>query len=271
MTIRSKINGLKEIWHFDNRWQLICSRLFFSAEPIDVYRYRGMDILVDHSAGDANGAREILISRMYRQFLEPLRFTAPVTVLDLGANNGGFPLLLHALGIPIKKVVSVELNPNTFSRLRFNLERNLRCEFTALNIGVCGENRELEVTLGSGGAGDNIYQPHAASGPASSNGSKVYRLPGRTLDDIFATALGSDRVDICKMDIEAAEYEVFETPHHQGLAKCRYLIIEIHDRPDRDPQPIYDELTRFGFGEIERTDSSDPNVHCFVNQRFASI
>ena len=48
---------------------------------------------------------------------------APANVLDLGANNGGFPLLLHTSGIELKKVVSVEFNPRTFARLNFNLTR----------------------------------------------------------------------------------------------------------------------------------------------------
>ncbi len=47
-----------------------------------------------------------------------MKLEGPINVLDLGASNGGFPLLLHADGIPLKKVVSVEFNRNTFRGFR---------------------------------------------------------------------------------------------------------------------------------------------------------
>jgi hypothetical protein len=150
MSLTSKLNGFKEIWYFDNRWQLLINRLFFRRERINIYRLKGMNILVDHLAGDANGAREIIVSPMYRQFIPEMKLASPVNVLDIGANNGGFPLMLRANNIALKKVVSVEFNPNTFMRMRFNLERNAGCEFTGLNAAICGEARSLEVSLGEG-------------------------------------------------------------------------------------------------------------------------
>jgi hypothetical protein len=157
MEWRNKINGVKEIWHFDNRWQLVLSRLFFSSEKLNVYRYKGLDILEDHSAGDANGAREVLTSSMYRQFLSLMNLSGEINVLDLGTNNGGFPLLLKSENVRIKKLACVEFNPRTFSRMRFNIERNFDCEFIGLNVAVCGENKEIEIALKAGSTGDSIY------------------------------------------------------------------------------------------------------------------
>ena len=61
-------------------------------ERLQIYKFNGLEILTDHDAGDTNGAREVLTSPMYRRFLPKMRFEAPANILDLGANNGGFPL-----------------------------------------------------------------------------------------------------------------------------------------------------------------------------------
>jgi FkbM family methyltransferase len=263
MSLTNKLNGLKEIWYFDNRWQLLFSRLFFRHERINIYRLKGMNILVDHLAGDANGAREIIVSPMYRQFIPSMKLDAPVNVLDIGANNGGFPLMLRANEVRLKKVVSVEFNPNTFMRMRFNLERNAGCDFTGLNAAICGESRELEVRLGEGGAGDSIY----TSG-ASTNG-RLYRLQGMTFDEIYTENFAGEVVDICKIDVEGAEYEIFSTPHHQNLTRCRYLIIEIHEGQGKNPASVIDRLKQLKFIELPATEQVEPAVHFFANTELA--
>jgi FkbM family methyltransferase len=259
MSLRNKLNGFREIWYFDNRWQLLLNRLFFRDERINIYRLKGMNILVDHFAGDANGAREVIVSPMYRQFIPQMKLDSPVNVLDIGANNGGFPLMLRANQISLKKVVSVELNPNTFMRMRFNLERNSGCDFTGINAAICGEAREFEVRLGEGSAGDSIYAQEEAS-----NG-ELFHVKGMTFDDIYSSTFGEQIVDICKMDVEGAEYEVFSTPFHQKLTRCRYLIIEIHDGDGRNPGEVIERLEQLKFKEQLPPARSEPAVHFFVN------
>lgn len=104
MSIRNKLHGLKSLWNFDNRYQLLLSRLLFRSNPLNIYRLDGMEILVDHSAGDESGTRLLLTSPMYQQFLPQLNFTKPINVLDLGGNGGGFGLMLKRNRVPIKKL-----------------------------------------------------------------------------------------------------------------------------------------------------------------------
>ena len=260
MSLKNKLNGLKEIWYFDNRWQLLFSRLFFRHERINIYRLKGMNILVDHLAGDANGAREIIVSPMYRQFLPQMKLDSPVNVLDIGANNGGFPLMLRANDIELKKVVSVEFNPNTFGRMRFNLERNAGCEFIGINAAICGEAREIEVRLGEGSVGDSIYAANVES-----SGAHLYHLNGMTFDEIYSSTFGEEKVDICKIDVEGAEYEIFNTPHHDRVTRCRYLIIEIHEEQGRNPNDVVRRLSELEFVEQPPVQMVEPAVHFFVN------
>lgn len=252
--MKSKINGIKEIWRFDNRWQLIASRLFFPSEKINVYRYKGLEILEDHAAGDANGAREVLTSPMYRQFLPQMNLPNEINVLDLGTNNGGFPLLLKSENIQIKKLVCVEFNPKTFSRMRFNIERNFDCEFVCLNAAVCGENKEIEVALKDGGStDDSIYD--------SRKNGKKYLVQGLTFDAIYERTFNNEIVDLCKIDVEGAEFEIVGGGECQNLKKCRYLLMEIHHGETRKRAVVLQKLNALGFKEIGGETRVAENLH----------
>ncbi|HEX6123866.1 MAG TPA: FkbM family methyltransferase [Pyrinomonadaceae bacterium] len=262
MSLKNKIRGLKEIWQFENRLPLILTRTLFPRERLYVYRYKGVEFLTDVAGGDANGARQVLTSPMYLRFLPQMTFDGPINVLDIGANNGGFPLLLAAHGVRIKKVVAVELNPNTFLRLRFNLERNLDCEVVTLNAAICGEARSLNVSLGEGSSGDSIYNGSSASG------RKAFEIEGVTVDDVCDRHFERETIDICKIDIEGAEFEVFSHPLHECLRRCRYLIMEIHEGEGRSPDKILPALARIGFVPRLQPPDADPAVFFFANSNF---
>lgn len=263
MSWRTKINGWREMRYFDNHWHLVFSRLIFPRESLNIYRYKNLEILTDRLAGDLNGAREVLTSPMYRKFLPHMQLDKPLNVLDLGANNGGFPLLLKSEGLQLKKVVCVELNPKTVSRLRFNLERNLENDFTVLNAAVCGKNCVLQVSLGTGSVSDNIYE-----GEYIEN-SKTYMIKGLTFDEIFDEHLANETVDICKVDVEAAEYEIFNVEMPRNLSKCRYLIMEIHPRNGKNRQQLIENIRNQGF-ETTISDAPKDDVWFFrnLNQSF---
>ena len=264
MSIKSKVEGMRAIWRFDNRWELLLSRTVFRNDNLNIYRIKGMEILVDHGAGDPNGARHLLVSSMYQHLLGRMKLQGAINVLDLGANGGGFPLMLHANQIRLRKLACVEFNPNTFSRMRFNIERNLDCEFIGINAAICGERRALEIRLGSGSTGDSIYQQPQPTGARS------YRIDGLTFDDIYNASFAGEVIDICKMDVEGAEYEVFAAANHQCVSRCRYLIIEIHRVDGQSPEEVIAELKRQGFVEIPRDSQNDPDVYLFGNTRLDS-
>ncbi len=68
MNIRNKIEGLKEVWTFDNRLWLAFTKVLFPREQLHVYRYKGIDFLTDHARGDGRGAREVIALPVYRRF-----------------------------------------------------------------------------------------------------------------------------------------------------------------------------------------------------------
>jgi FkbM family methyltransferase len=262
MSLVNKIRGFKEVWAFDNRLWLAFTKIFFRNENLHIYRFNGIEILVDHAGGDSNGAREVLTSPMYSRFLPQMKLDGPANVLDLGANNGGFPLMLHTSGVKLKKVVSVEFNPRTFVRLHFNLTRNLPGEVIPVNAALCGKNCTIDVTLGNGGASDSIYEK------ASDANATNYAIQGITLDDFYKTYFDNDVIDICKIDVEGAEFEVFLEPHHESIEQCRYLIMEIHERGERRKEEIIPVIERLGFVRQDPDTDADPTVHFFINSKF---
>ena len=254
MSLRTKLNALKSLWAFDNRYQLLLSRVFFRRNSLNVYVLQEKEILIDHSSGDAVGVRETITSRMYKQFLPHMNLPTSVNVLDIGANGGGFPLLLQLNHIKIKKLVCIEFNPNTYQRLKFNIVRNIQCDFIGMNVACCGAPKEYDVFLGRGGTSDSLYTSYQGEG------GKVYSVTGMTLDEIYVRTFKQESGDICKIDIEGAEYEIFDSPHHASIANFRYLIIEIHSIPNRNKLELIKKIENCGFSRL----SKDPEEDVFL-------
>jgi FkbM family methyltransferase len=190
-----------------------------------------------------------------------MKFSGPINVLDIGANNGGFSLMLKAQGLKVKKVVCVELNPNTFSRLRFNIERNLDCDLFCLNAAINGDGRDLTVRLETGSAGDSIYR--------ESSTGKLYEINGITFDGIYESCFPDEVIDLCKIDVEGAEFEVFSGAQSNQIRNVKYLLIEIHHNDSYNRQTLIDKLIDAGFEERQGEDKTHPNshyVHFFVNK-----
>lgn len=251
----NKLDGLKQIWQFDNRWHLLLSRFLFKNERLNIYKYKGLEFVTDHRNGDANGARELLTSEMYKEFLPQMDLSGkPLSILDLGSNNGGFPLLLASEKLPIKKLACVELNPNTFSRMRFNVETNIECEFFAINAAVCGEKRDFQMKFDTGNTANNIYSE-------TSFDEKSIKIEGLTFDEIYGNVFGEEAVDLCKIDVEGAEFEIFETENHQKISKCRNILIEIHHEKNRPRDAVRNRLKNLGFTEIKGEEKNKENAH----------
>ncbi|MGE0813628.1 MAG: FkbM family methyltransferase [Vicinamibacterales bacterium] len=258
MSVESKLRGLRQILQFDNRLHLLLQRLFFRGDVLAVYRKGPLEILVDQGGGDANGAPEVLTHPMYADHLAYLVTAHPARVLDVGANNGGFPLFLALHGVRFERLVSVELNPRTCTRLRFNLERNIPGDVRVVNAALAGTARTFELALGAGSVADSLY---ARSDNASGAATVV---AGRTFDELFDAHFAGQDVDICKIDVEQAEYEVMANPGHDRLRRCRLLVMEIHAVPGRSPSEVIDPILALGFELLPQ--GRDTSVFVFRNR-----
>ena len=260
---RNSNAGFREIMAFDNRWEIVLRRLFFRNTGIITYRKGGMEIVVDHHGGDETGTRACLVSDMYRSLLPSMKLEKPITLLDIGSNGGGFALMLADAGYRLRKVAAVEMNPRVFARMQLNITQNLDVEHALFNAAVCGEADTIEAEMGRGSTGESI----AGSKGRSSHGQmRTSRIEGITFDQLFDRAFSAlETVDLCKMDIEGSEYGIFSHGHCARLARCAYLIVEIHAVPGTSPQSVIDAINQHGFVEMPRPTRGEPDVFCFRN------
>ena len=256
--LQNRAQGFLDVLHFDNAVQLVLARLFFRTS-LEVYVFRGLRIVVDHRGGDAAGTRAVLATSMYRRFLKYLPKAEICTILDLGANGGGFPCLLVANGYHLKKVVCVEMNPNTFRRLQFNIQTNLPlANPVCLNQAVAATAGMAQLHFGEGSTGESLYE--AKGEDVTSKPSYPIKLT--TLGELVEDQFGVHEIDLCKIDIEGAEYDVLTDSSKEALKRCRNLIIEIHRSRDATPKDILDRLREFGFQRISG-DTTELGVHLF--------
>lgn len=261
-----KIRGLKEMLAFDNGWQLVLSRLLFRSTSLVVYRIKDCEFLVNQHAGDVNGIRSLLTTRMYSQFLDQLTgvHEKPLNVFDLGSHVGGFPILLHLHGLKINRLSCVELNPATYLRMCFNIANNLKCEFVPVNGAVCGERRRFSLQLGQGSTSDSIYEKE-------NNRQNLSRLSsctveGWTFDELARQAFpNQDVIDICKIDVEGAEYDIFlGSRSHDTIRRCAYLIMEIHPHNAYSASQLIERLG--GYKIVPIAHDTEEDVFLFKNE-----
>ncbi len=249
MSIKGMLANLRVFLQFDNWPTLLLNRVFDRKTGLVVYRKGGLEILIDHRGGDQNGTRTCLATDMYRRYLSRIDRGGAHRVLDLGANGGGFPLLLRLSNIDLAQVVCVEMNRPTWLRLLVNLATNLGDKATGINAAVSGMPADSEILLqpSRGDTGLSVdrnradsSQPHVA-------------VRTTTLEALYEQHFEGHDIDICKIDIEGAEYGVLGSSSDGMLQKIRNLIIEFHD-PAQTPACV-SRLLRLGFTEI--TDQGD--------------
>jgi FkbM family methyltransferase len=246
-----KLDALRKIVTFDNWPMLILARVFDRKTGFVVYRKNGMDILVDYRGGDENGVRECIASVMYRRYLPSLVLPGPVRVLDLGANGGGFPLMLALAGVQVGQVVCVEMNPLTCTRLQVNLATNLGDAAFAINAAVCGLPVGSEILLNPsrGSTSYSMYTEQAGSS------TPHVSIRTTTLQALYDQYFANEFVDICKIDIESAEYDLIAASSDDLLRKIKYLFIEFHDAA-RTPA-LLQRLIELGFVQIAVQDGHE--------------
>lgn len=252
MSISTRIAGFKAMMCFDNRWQLVVNRLLFNTN-IDIYRYKGSKFIVDYDGGDAAGVRECLTSDMYRQLLPYMKLAGPLSMLDCGANGGGFPLLFHTEGYQLSKVVSVEMNPYTYCRLQYNLLNNLPGEVCCINSIVEDAVSDHCIRFGSGSTGDSLFNANVTG--------KQFTIASTNIDRLIRSYFENSIIDITKIDIEGAEYIIFSGEHYSLLKQSRYLVIEIHLVSGHTSAEVVDKIRHLGFELIVH----DSDVYLFSN------
>lgn len=263
MSVKNKMNGLFACLNFDNPFQLILSRLIFCKSRFVAHRLNGVQFVSDQEGGDECGLRPCLIEGMYDPFIKAtgiIKSTSPLKVVDIGANAGGFSLIFSVFKIQVEKLVAVEMNPLTYSRMRLNLLTNFGPQAIPINAAIGGYSINLNVPFTFGGTGESVnFSEEACKSACKSS----FIVPMRTLDDLLNSEFEGQKIDLLKMDIEGSEWEILEFGRCQRLRDCRHLLIELHPNARFGVADFKIAIQRYGFSLVDIHNSNAENVFLF--------
>ncbi len=260
--ITQKLQAIKEFLFFSNWPILMAGRLPFFKSRFAMYQKDNISFITDYKGGDSTGARHLLSSGLYEDFINFIlnKEASLGTLLDVGANNGGFILdLFRRLSRPPQKIVAIEFNYMTYLRLQFNVLYNAgrSTEIQLVNGAAAGVTGWLDVEDNDGSTGNNIYK--------SQSKLPMRKVPAMTFDDVYGTYFNPGIIDLCKVDIEGAEYEFLADLTSTKLACVKYLVIEIHSGKSYNPQELIDRLISRGFILAIAGNAKSPEVYLFKN------
>ena len=130
-------------------------------------------------------------------------------IFDLGANMGLFSIAAKSR-YPTATIVAYEPHPATFALLKKNAPFA-----TVYQCAAAGKTGMVHIQAD----GKSIERKLVDEGGIP--------VEAQSLDDIL---FGVDHVDLLKVDIEGAEFELFEQAHEATIAKIKDLIIEVHGK-----------------------------------------
>ena len=194
---------------------------------------------------------EIFLDRCYQPTPDFIP-RAGWTVVDLGANMGFFSC--QAAGAaPGVRVVSVEPLPGYQAVLKRNLQDNAFSQATLVAGAICGEaNQIIPLTVWYNAAGE------LKTGQIPPDAAKVETIQaqGHTLAEVFAAGQ-VDRCDLLKVDIEGAEYELFEKIPAALWQRIERVVMEVHQDKTHSAQQIVRSLEKNGFKVQMKNEGSD--------------
>jgi FkbM family methyltransferase len=255
--IQHRWNGLQALVQFDNWPFLVIQRCCFQT-PM-VYRKGNVRFLVDRASGDQHGLTDCVTGDIYSRHFLRLAKMRPLRVLDLGANIGGFGLALILSGFEIERIVAVEMNLRTHARLAYNLVNNIGPRAALVHAAVCNTKRNIQVADNDGWVGNSIYD-------RSLNDTPTVEVPGLTLDELTMSYFPNERVDMLKMDIEFAEYEVLFSETCKSVVQYDHLLIEIHEDEHHKKEGLIRRLDELNFEMIAGNGNQGTDVYFFENR-----
>jgi len=171
------------------------------------------------------------------------------TIVDLGASVGLATLRLLA-SHPNARVVAVEADPVLIPRLRENVSDLPVTVVHAAIAGGAGERQFYRSDMDSWG--NSLENTSSRQAPVT--------VPAISLAELL-DAHDLDGVDLLKLDVEGAEWEIFDGPVDPRVAA---IVGEVHSREEKTPASFIQRLS--DTMEVE-TISADKHQATFIAKR----
>ena len=183
-------------------------------------------------------------------------------IVDIGANIGLFTFYAY-MKFPKSKIISVEANPNNFKILQKNINQNKLHDCVKVFNNVCSSfTGKQPFYLSTNPGWSSSYNKRGAE-----NGEMIYLEP-LSLSKLFQLN-NINRVDVLKIDIEGAEYDILLNDDFLDNYPIKELFVEVDKNP-RDKNYTFSQLTNllekhFESICITNIDSEYPLIHCKRN------
>ena len=172
-------------------------------------------------------------------------------ILDVGASTGVFSLYAAA-SAPRSRLIALEPMPSAYALLRDNVRLNgFEGRVEVHHAAVAAETGEIELFIEA----DGLFFPSVLA-PGATNAKSV-RVPSVTLAEALERH-APDGVDLLKLDIEGAEYDVLYGASPETLSRIGEIRMEAHDLDDgeRSVAALRRFLAQVGFTLVH--DRQDP-------------
>lgn len=204
-----------------------------NGDLIESRKKRIKEVAVSKPVMDITNTEPIFMN--YEEFFvegvyEHLDFKNLKTVLDIGANVGLWTKYILSKGA--KEVFCFEPNKEAVNHLVNTLKNDDNTYI--FDKAVYKENTSLEFFVDdSNSITSSIYsiQGHVPS----------YKVEAITLDEAIAKT-GENKIDLVKIDIEGAEFDIIENLSEETAAKIESFLIEYHDFLFEDGQEKLERL-----------------------------
>ena len=158
--------------------------------------------------------RQIFLDNEYALNIPPAGIK---TIID-GGSNIGLAAVYFARLFPEAKIIGIEPDENNYQLAVKNTKALPQVKLIKAGLWskVCMLKTKFDSALGEWG----ITVEDEASGTGG--------LQAFTIDHIM-NEYKLDHIDILKLDVEGAEYEIFSSANPEWIRKTRYIVIELHD------------------------------------------
>jgi FkbM family methyltransferase len=168
------------------------------------------------------------------------------TVVDAGANVG-LASLYYLAKYPGVKIVAIEANPKAVEKLRGTFADNPSVTIEPVAISGAAGRTKMWIDRSSG---SNLNASITGRDVETMDNFDVVEVETRTADSIFP-----EHVDLLKLDIEGAEYDVLRSPTIiPGRVKA--IVLEAHDLDRRRAE--FEELRHLLIGRGYQSVTPDP-------------
>ncbi len=161
--------------------------------------------------------KDILLNRIYEYIPNfQINNLKGFTVIDAGAHVGLYSLIVANYA---EKVLSIEPHPINYRLLKINKAVNHKKNIETINAAIVGEKYDVITLFENEHSGGSSIFPKKPM--------KFYEVNSITLGQIVDNCIDSDKV-LLKMDIEGAEFGVFETIDKRTLRNIQLMVMELH-------------------------------------------